>query len=109
MSPIRSSATARSQRHATRAARGTFRLQHLGEQAQRGRPVAAGADRLGHQQLSQQRIGKRGPELADQIDEPVDLGLRSVGLRHALAGAASASSGGSSASAASTSSSDIWS
>ena len=84
-------------RHPRRARH--LRLQHLGEHAQRGGPGAPGADRLGQQQLSQQRVGKCGPQLTHQIGELVDLGPVAPSPA-----AVNASSGGSSASAASISS-----
>jgi hypothetical protein len=53
-------------RHSRRARH--LRLQHLGEQAQRGRAAAVGIDSLGHQQLGQQRVGKLAPELSDRAE-----------------------------------------
>ena len=76
MSPMRSSATARSQRNATRAVRGTIGSIVSANKPSAAAPARAGANRLGQQQLRQQRIGELGPELRSQIDELVDLGPR---------------------------------
>ena len=89
MSPMRSSATARShlKRHPRRARHP--RLHRLGEQAQCGRAAAVGANRLGHQQLGQQRVGKLRPELAATPKEPSAAGY--LWSRRPLAGRSSAS------------------
>ena len=45
-------------------------LHRLGEQAQCGRATAVGVDSLGHQQLGQQRVDERGPELSCHTVRP---------------------------------------
>ena len=49
---------------------------HLCEQAQRRRTAAVGADSLGHQQLSQQRVDKVRPQLSCHIDRAVGRDYR---------------------------------
>ena len=76
MSPIRSSATARSQRNATRAARGTF-----GSSTSANMPSAAAPARpvptvSASSSSASSGSASSAPSSPHQIDEPVDLGPR---------------------------------